>query len=259
MLEKRYLRLTSEPDPELVRPEYILKQTVELLKSKWKDEHNYSYICDQFKSVRQDLTVQHIENEFTVQVYEIHARIALEKGDLGEYNQCQSRLKELYDKGISGNSREFLGYRILYLLHTQNTSEVSQLLTSLTDEDRKHDGVRHALRVVSSLLHKEYLTFFRLYVMAPYMGGYVMDSFVDRQRFAALSAICRAFRPTANVTSVSIDLGFEQVADFKTFLEDNSIGVLSDDGELLLTKESYPTVEAARLKAFSKVDIKGQI
>lgn len=78
-LEKRYLRLTSEPDPAKVRPLHILRQTLEFLKKKWRKEQNYAYICDQFKSLRQDLTVQHIKNEFTVLAYEIHARIALEK------------------------------------------------------------------------------------------------------------------------------------------------------------------------------------
>lgn len=28
-----------------------------MLKVKWRDEANYSYICEQFKSMRQDLTV----------------------------------------------------------------------------------------------------------------------------------------------------------------------------------------------------------
>ncbi|CDW99498.1 hypothetical protein [Sporisorium scitamineum] len=119
-LEKSYLRLTSAPDPRTVRPLSTLVQTLELLKKKWRTENNYSYICDQFKSMRQDLTVQRIKNEFTVKVYEIHARIALEMGDLGEYNQCQSQLRGLYAYGIKGSAMEFLAYRILYLLHTKN-------------------------------------------------------------------------------------------------------------------------------------------
>lgn len=135
VLERPYLRLTTAPDPSVVRPPEILKQTLELLKKKWRAEGNYTYICDQFKSIRQDLMVQRVKTEFTVQVYELHARIALEKvsrprklidvqGDLGEYNQCQTRLSELYEEGIKGSRLEFLAYRILYLLYTQNRSGI---------------------------------------------------------------------------------------------------------------------------------------
>jgi hypothetical protein len=71
-LEKSYLRLTSvsrlyrpvpetanrqEPSPADIRPLHILKETLQLLKRKWKDNHNYAYALDQFKSMRQDLTV----------------------------------------------------------------------------------------------------------------------------------------------------------------------------------------------------------
>lgn len=44
------------------------------------------------------------------------------QGDLGEYNQCQSQLRELYKHGLEGHPMEFLAYRVLYLVHTRNRS-----------------------------------------------------------------------------------------------------------------------------------------
>ena len=82
------------------------------------------------------LQVQRIKNKFTVQVYEIHARMALEsvrvlcfsafiglfpsQADLVEYNQCQAVLRDLYALGLDGNHFEFLAYRILYLCYTRD-------------------------------------------------------------------------------------------------------------------------------------------
>ncbi|CAO3612289.1 unnamed protein product [Cunninghamella blakesleeana] len=128
-IEKSYFRLTSAVDPKTVRPLIVLRKTYKFLRKKWKKEANYSYICEQFKSMRQDLTVQCIRNDFTVKVYESHARIALEKGDMGEFNQCQTQLKYLYALNIDGNVEEFTAYRLLYFIFSQNQSgKASSLL-----------------------------------------------------------------------------------------------------------------------------------
>ena len=191
-LEKKYLRLTSAPNPEMVRPLPVLTQTLDLLKKKWKQDSNYTYICDQFKSLRQDLTVQHIKNEFTVRVYEIHARIALEKGDLGEYNQCQTQLQALYAQKLGGSPIEFKAYRILYFLFTCSRSDMSDVLADLTPAEKKEPAIKHALAARSALALGNYHRFFRLYLETPNMGVYLMDKFVVRERLAALANICKA-------------------------------------------------------------------
>ena len=48
----------QEPKPETIRPYPILQRTLQELIDKWKQKTvSYEWICNQLKSVRQDLTV----------------------------------------------------------------------------------------------------------------------------------------------------------------------------------------------------------
>jgi SAC3 family protein LENG8/THP3 len=102
-LKKSYLRLTAPPRAELVRPEPILAKHLANVRQERAQRgssaksHDYLWFCLQLKAIRQDCTVQRIQSAFAVDVYELHAKIALEEDDLNEYNQCQTQLKELYD------------------------------------------------------------------------------------------------------------------------------------------------------------------
>ncbi|KAG0326858.1 hypothetical protein BGZ99_008864 [Dissophora globulifera] len=267
-LEKNYLRLTSAPDPATVRPVHILKETLELLKEKWRQDQNYAYICNQFKSVRQDLTVQRIKNDFTVTVYEIHARIALEKGDLGEYNQCQTQLRQLYEYNLKGHVMEFTAYRILYLLHTRNPSDIIAMLASLTPVQKEDPAVKHALQVRTALASSNYHVLFKLYLTAPNMGGYLMDQFVERERVQAMKTICKAYRPNIEVAFLASTLGFMDITECLSFLksigimkflnEDSNAAIGKKKHQYLDTKMALPYVMEAG-KKYQMIDIKGQI
>ncbi|EED18294.1 SAC3/GANP domain protein [Talaromyces stipitatus ATCC 10500] len=261
-LEKRYFRLTSAPNPDVVRPLPILEKTLDFLKKKWRKENNYGYICDQFKSLRQDLTVQHIRNEFTVNVYEIHARIALEKGDLGEYNQCQTQLRALYAQKLGGHPMEFMAYRILYFIYTRNQTAINDALADLTPTDKSDLAVKHALDVRSALALGNYHRFFQLYLDTPNMGAYLMDMFVDRERLSALACICKTYKPDVKIRFITEELGFESDEQSVRFILEYASGELLQerDGHVrLLTGKAGRMFEDAKSQAYRVVDIKGQI
>ncbi|KAJ2145823.1 hypothetical protein IW142_002405 [Coemansia sp. RSA 564] len=257
-LEKSYFRLTSAPDPSQVRPLSVLRNTLELLKRKWVEENNYTYICSQFKSMRQDLTVQRITNSFTVEVYETHARVALETNDLGEYNQCQTQLKQLYAMGLPGHAMEFLAYRILYFLYTRNKGDINAAMAAMLPSEKQDQAVQHALSVRAAMAAGNYHRFFMLYLATPNMGGYLIDKFVDRERCASLQRMCKAFRPRLSVAVIAKDLAFAKVDDCIKFLAGLNVAISQDELPSVDMKLAYPHAVAA-MQIYEKVDIKGQI
>ncbi|KAG7196232.1 uncharacterized protein KQ657_000245 [Scheffersomyces spartinae] len=135
-IEKTYLRLTSEPIPSNVRPQNVLEKSWKFVLNKYRHGQPYTYFISQFKSIRQDLTVQNIQNDFTIHIYEVNARVCLEKKDLGEFNQCQTQLTFLYDHVRTNTNRhgsylsqevEFIGYRIIYMIILGNYQDVIKL------------------------------------------------------------------------------------------------------------------------------------
>ena len=148
----------------------------------------YLYLWEQMKSIRQDLTVQRVRNEFTVEVYEMHARICLEFDDETELKQCQAQLAALYEEGIGTREaqREFMAYDLLYNLGKQAVENVNKLMLQLTREDAEDKFIAHALKVREAATGGNYHRWFKLYASAPGHSAYLMDHFADRERLAAL-------------------------------------------------------------------------
>jgi hypothetical protein len=152
-LEKQYLRLTTLPDPSQIRPEHILKKSLQILKDKWKNKTgDYNYINEQFRSIRQDMTIQNLKNEFTVKVYETHARIALECYDIDQFNQCQTKLMDLFNDKLPGKEIEFLAYRIIYMSLQNIRYDMEDLLRTIKKRNlMKNIEISHAFKCHKAL------------------------------------------------------------------------------------------------------------
>uniref|UniRef100_A0A5S6QQU7 SAC3/GANP/THP3 conserved domain-containing protein n=1 Tax=Trichuris muris TaxID=70415 RepID=A0A5S6QQU7_TRIMR len=216
-VEKGYLRLTTYADPSQVRPEYILKQSLALVKQQWKENCSYSIVCDRLKSIRQDLMVQRIRNEFTVEVYETHARIALQNTDKEEFNQCQSQLKMLYEAIPNcSNECEFVAYRILFFVFTQNSMDIKASLSRITASQRGNTCVQFACEFCQAWMMGNFRTLFQLYKNgSPKLCSYLVALVLDRERKRSIRNMIKAYRPTRLPISFVMDvLAFDDQEEF---------------------------------------------
>jgi len=315
-LEKGYLRLTAPPRAEFVRPFDILKQHLHNLRSEYyccrgckadrddrkmrktirkrmksplanwdipeiqirERQHDYQWFCSQLKAIRQDCTVQRIQGDLAVGVYETHGRIALQEGDLNEYNQCQTQLKELYktrrdvkgkgsvvlDDNIEDSSsvwkhqEEFLAYRLLYYVflstnekYSGGSTDMLNIMLSLTAKERENPAVSHALKVREAIASSDYFWFFRLHKSSPSLGVFLTGLLVPTMRMRGLRRIAKAYRPSIDLSDCLKYLGFldniESTSstgrnDYKTYIEEGKSWLISCggiiEGSNFVTKDS---------------------
>jgi hypothetical protein len=117
--------------------------------------------------------------------------VIIYQGDLGEFNQCQCQLKQLYEEGIQGSVEEFTAYRMLYFIMSRSRTDINKMLSELQENEKK-GAVKHALEVRSAVALRNYSKLFVLYISCPNMGIYLMDHFVKRERTLALRSMCSA-------------------------------------------------------------------
>jgi len=263
-LEKSYLRLTSAPDPSKIRPFPVLQKAFAFLMDKYKNGAKYSYLCDQFKSIRQDLRVQLYENEFTVKVYETHGRIAIENKDLGEFNQCQTVLKNLYQMrhiNTSANEVDFLSYRILYFLFTRNYDSISLIKLNLTSKEKSHPLIIQALKISKAHIANNYYELFKLYSKTTGTTRNLLNCFIDNERVRSLAVICTAYK-VLSLEFLLKNFHFENEADCMKFIKDKQLEKfieLRGDNVVYLNTANAKSTVASFLNQSRKVDIKGQI
>ncbi|XP_037448763.1 uncharacterized protein LOC119318324 isoform X4 [Triticum dicoccoides] len=171
-VQKGYFRLTGPPDATKIRPKLVLVEALKFVQVSSKD---YNFKTDQLKSIRQDMTIQNIEDELSVQVYEYHARLALCNRDMAELNLCLTKLHCLYgNKRNGGHHGEFAAYDILLSAIQDKNTELMSKLGRLSSDLKQQETVKHAKEVAHSIQTGNYASFFKLYKVAPNLNGYLM-------------------------------------------------------------------------------------
>lgn len=191
---------------------------------------------------------------------------------MGEFNQCTAQLKQLYTlHNLNGHQDEFTAYRILYMIHTLNKRDLTELISSVSASPGP--AVQHALQVRSSLSMGDYHSFFRLYHQSPNMSGYLIDQFLERERLRTCLKLVRAYRPTLTIEFFATHLGFvgldertNQISskvgkrELKdTFLWIKKKGVPVEKGDIDCKNAVGILVELVSDLESKGVDIKGQM
>ncbi|CAD8127328.1 unnamed protein product [Paramecium sonneborni] len=243
-LEKPYFRLTGLPDPNMIRPEHILKKALKQLLDKWKNfQADYNFIIEQFRSIRQDLLVQHIENRFTVQVYEENARICLECGDFPRYESCWTMLGDLYDMisisegkdvNLIGNKVEFDSYRIFYLTMLNKQDQLVKILHQNLDDQR----IKFALGLRESYKCGNYVKLFKDYKQSGETMGSIINHFLVRIRVKALKQIVKTYISNIDLEYLADLLAFQDVEQFKQFMQFFELVRFDETLKFLLIKQS---------------------
>ena len=177
-VERRYVRVQSQPDPASVRPAEVLCQSLRAVACREAAGEPYADTGDFYMSICQDLRLQEIENELTVSAREgfalcaMRARVGPPGEDAGmdikALSDCLLHLQALYSKNpAQPRQLEFTVYRYLMWLGLTVSGGVdtyAQLTASLKALAvySPHPAVDHAIAVMSAVVLGDTRRYFAL-------------------------------------------------------------------------------------------------
>ncbi|KPA86676.1 hypothetical protein ABB37_00774 [Leptomonas pyrrhocoris] len=231
-MERAYTRY--EPLVDDIRPLPVLTNAFAYIVTRSKEveeaegvKAGQKYLSDQLKGLRQDLRVQNIVNEFTVRVYETHARLCLGTGDVGEFNQCQAALKQFYAaptvKLQHCHAEEFFLYRVVYLTLSEQYDSLSTELINFTNAQLKgatrpgmdidKEAVNRTLALCNACINGDTSTICRLLMDFKEEMSYLVRIYLQKLRIMWLQEILTAMKGSLTMRFLMASLGFTPVVE----------------------------------------------
>jgi len=99
--------------------------------------------------------------------------------------------------------------------------ETLRMMRELTEDEKKDEGVAHALQVRRAIAQGNYGRFFKLCQTAPNMGVHLMDIFIDKHRIMCLQRMAIASQNSPlELARLANILAFDDTASLIRFLTD---------------------------------------
>ena len=251
-LEKEYFRVTMEPNASEIRPLEILKKSLKLILTNYslkKKDHNY--LLDQLRSIRQDLLIQDIKNNFVVEVYEKNSIFAIKYKDYLHFSKCLSNLIDLYNLGFKGKNNEFYLYQLISLCLKNGSSELQSFILSVPENFYYSEEFFLGKEILESLQNDNYLFIFEKMINSKFLGlRFLLSYYKEILRFWAFDIISHSQGKKRKYDDLVRELCFENKEEFFKFLKDNKINFDRNKGILEL-KENREVFEELNQKVFN--------
>ncbi|KAL4497361.1 hypothetical protein ABPG72_011296 [Tetrahymena utriculariae] len=251
-LEKEYLRLTSYPKECDVRSPETLVKSFEFITNKYVNKsEDYHYFQSQFRSIRQDLLIQNIKNDFTFQVLEVNARICLENYDIQEYSRCLGQLIWMYkevDDLAKTNYKEFIYYRLIQFIFEDKKDNLLTCLQEINqDELLLSNEFETAMKFQHAISMGNVKGLFNLFNSTKDYGKYIMSLYIKRWKIWGIRIVCKTYGPQAiSLTLFQSIFGFESIEKTKEELKHLNC-VLDQNEEKILVKDTIIQLDQQKI------------
>lgn len=142
-----------------------------------------------------------------MECYEENSRISLEEGDMGQYNQCQSALWDLYKSGIyftKESMSKYIGFQLLSLILELKDQQFEHMLVRLEVEQLESEYVQNVLkyaevyrRLRRALKIGNYPELFRFYRSQDVTTRSLVDQYMEKLKAMCLAMMCKTYSGNA--------------------------------------------------------------
>ena len=267
-------------DPSELRPFHVLLRTVnyliDVIASKDEDypwHMIYLFVFDRTRSVRQDLVVQRISGKPVVEILEKICRFHI----ISSYQLCEStidvfdgkinndhiaecltRLLCFYDMEQPATYRETRAeFEMYYLLHNLGSVEALARAVTLPEEIKRSCLVQSAFDINLTILLKNYVRFFRLVKLLPYLACCAVHKHFNHVRADALATINTAYfsRNASLPLALLVEmLNFNDVQEAKEFCSRS--GLEASDTAVKFVKGQLNNAQMHRARFSGMIDTK---